>query len=258
MISAQIAMQLLIHVRQMTITDALKMLKMSRISPLLLPLVKFVKMETVCRFRNQQSLVASGLAESYSDDDALNLVNQNLFPALSISPYFSAVFLHRLGKPRHDGSPRLCKLYFNSTSATDAILSQTQNFREKSQSVLPGVFFRPSLTRIQLERKQILEDFRWNTYIKDTSGRLPVVVHYEPDGSPFLWHFAQKCRINLPSFSRSVCVSSEPVSIGNKVNVSCGPEEISCVELSVQTDMDASLDSPTLNELAGSQSEILE
>ncbi len=198
--------------------------------------------ETICRFRNQQSLVASGLAESDSDEDVLNLVNRSLLSSLSIPSHFSAGFVHRLGKPRQDESPRLCKFYFSSAVATDAILSRMRNLRGKLQSALAGVHFRPSLTRIQLERKHILEDFRWNSYTKDASGRLPLVVHYEPDGSPFLWHFAQRCRIDLPLPIRFVSISLEPVSIADKVTVSSGPEEISCAELSVQTDIDASLD----------------
>ncbi len=209
--------------------------------------------ETICRLRNQQSLVASGLAESYGDDDALNLVNQNLLPALSISSQCSAVFLHRLGKPRQDGSPRLCKLYFNSTSAADAVLSRTRNLRSKLHSVLAGVHFRPSLTRSQIERKQILEDFRWNTFSKDATGRLPVVIHYEPDGSPFLWDFGNKCRVHLPIPTQSVSVSLEPVPVAVKVSISSGPEEVSCTELGVQTD---TLFIP--NDLSASQSDVSE
>ncbi len=50
--------------------------------------------ETVCQLRNQQSLVASGLAESDSDEDISSLVNQMLLLALSISSHLFAVFVH--------------------------------------------------------------------------------------------------------------------------------------------------------------------
>ncbi len=142
--------------------------------------------ETICRLHNQQSLIVSGLAESETDEDVLKLVNLTLFPALSIPAHFSADFVHHLGKQRQDGSPRLCKLYLNSTVARDAVLSRVRNLRGRSQTVLAGVRFRPSLTQSQLKRKQLLEDYRWNSFSKDSTGRLPVIAHYQPDGSPYL------------------------------------------------------------------------
>ncbi len=62
-------------------------------------------------------------------------------------------FAHRLGKLRQDGSPRLCRLYFNSTVALarDAVLSRPRNLWGKSQTVLAGVRFRPTLTQNQSE-----------------------------------------------------------------------------------------------------------
>ncbi len=84
-------------------------------------------------------LVVSSLAESGSDEDTLNFVNTNLLPVLSISSNFCAVFAHRLGKPRHDGSPRLCKLYFNSAVASDVVLSRARNLRDRSETVFAGV-----------------------------------------------------------------------------------------------------------------------
>ncbi len=243
--------------------------------------------EIICRLRNQHMLVASGLAESGSDEDVLNFVNKRLLPVLSISPHLFAVFAHRLGKPRQDGSPRLCKLYFNSVVACDAVLSRSRNFRDKADSIFAGVRFRPSLTRSQLDRKLILEQYCWNSFSKDSTGRLPVVVHYESDGSPYLWHFLRKCRINLPSSTSTTLVSLESVSIStDKATVYSGSNEVFRAELAVQTENDASLfpsvsasigpgvvtadrgvqtdiqddffNPFTPNELAGSQSEISE
>ncbi len=64
-------------------------------------------------------------------------------------------------------------------------------------------------------------------------------MHYEPDGSPFLWHFTNKCRINLPSFipTRTGSTSLELVPISaDKEIVSSGSEEVSCAEQGVQTE----------------------
>ncbi len=58
-------------------------------------------------------------------------------------------------------------------------------------------------------------------------------MHYEPDGSPFLWLF--KCRVHLPTAS----VSLESVSFADKVSVSSGPEEVSWAELGVETETEA-------------------
>ncbi len=210
--------------------------------------------DLIGRLRNQQSLVASGLAESGSDENILNFVNKSLLPALSISPHLFAVFAHRLGKPRQDGSPRLCKLYFNSAVACDAVLSQSRNLHDKADSIFAGVRFRPSLTRSQLERKQILEQYRWNSFSKDSSGRLPVVVHYEPDGSPYLWHFPRRCRVNLPSSTRTASASLESVSIStDKAIVSSGSNEVFRAELGVQTDNDFSMMFPSVSFPIGSK-----
>ncbi len=198
--------------------------------------------ELIGRLRNQQTLIVSGLAESGSDESILNFVNKNLLPALSISSHLFAVFVHRLGKPRHDGSPRLRKLFFNSAVASDAVLSQSRNHRDKADSIFAGVRFRPSLTRSQLERKQILERYRWNSFSKDSTGRLPVVVHYEPDdGSPYLWHFLRKCCINLPPSTSATSVSLELGSFStDKATLYSGSNEVFRAELAVQTENDAS------------------
>ncbi len=131
------------------------------------------------------------------------------------------------------------------------------------QSVLAGVYFRPSLTRSQIERKQVLEDFHWNTFSKDATGRLPVVIHYEPDGSPFLWDFGNKCRVHLPISTQTASVSLESVSFADKVSISSGPEEVSWAELGVQTETEACLVLPSVpfpnamkEDLAGSQLDI--
>ncbi len=206
--------------------------------------------EIICRLRNQHTLVASGLVESGSDEDVLNFVNKSLLPALPISPNIFAVFVHHLGKPRQDGSPRLCKLYFNSAVACDAVLSQMRKFPDKSKSIFAGVHFRPSLTCSQLDRKQILEQYHWNSFPKDSTGRLPVVMHYEPDGSPYLWHFLHKCRINLPSSTPSTSVSLESVPIStDKAAMNSGSDEVSHAELAEQTENDASLMLPSVSVL---------
>ncbi len=58
----------------------------------------------------------------------------------------------------------------------------------------------------------------------------------EPDGCPFLWHFTNKCHINLPPFARSGS-SLELVSLSaDIVTVRSGPEEVSCTEQGVQTE----------------------
>ncbi len=242
--------------------------------------------ELIGQLRNQQTLIVSGLAESGSDENILNFVNKNLLPALSISSHLFAVFAHHLSKPCHDGSPHLCKLYFNSAVASDAVLSWSRNLRDKADSIFAGVHFRPSLTRSQSERKQILERYRWNYFPKDSTGRLPVVVHYEPDdGSPYLWHFLCKCHINLPPSTSAMSVSLESGSFStNKATLYSGSDEVSHAELAVQTENDVFLlpfvlNSPkvafvdrgvqtvvqnvfsdpfTPNDLAGSQSDILE
>ncbi len=200
--------------------------------------------EIICRLQNQHMLVASGLVESGSDEDVLNFANKSLLPALPICPNIFAVFVHRLGKPCQDGSLRLCKLYFNSVVACDAVLS----LPDKSQSIFAGVHFRPSLTCSQLDRKQIIEQYRWNSFRKDSIGRLPVVVHYEPDGSPYLWHFLHKCRINLPSSTLSASVSLELVPIStDKAAMNSGSDEVSHSELAEQTENDASLVLPSVS-----------
>ncbi len=97
------------------------------------------------------------------------------------------------------GGLRICKLYLNSAVARDGVLSWARNLRGKSQIVLAGVRFRPSLTQSQLKRKQLLEDYRWNTFTKDSTGRLPVVVHYQPDGPRI-------CGISLGGFVSICCL----------------------------------------------------
>ncbi len=92
-----------------------------------------------------------------------------------------------------------------------------------------------------MEWKKILEHYHWNSFPKDSTGRVPVAVHYESDGSPYLWPFVRRCRINLFSFTQTVSASLEPVAVSaDKVTMSSGPEEVSCAELGVQTETDAS------------------
>ncbi len=115
--------------------------------------------------------------------------------------------------------------------ATDAVLSRARKLQSSLESVFAGVRFRPSLTPTQLKRKQLLEDFRWKTFNKDTSGRLPVVVHYEPDASPFLWHFIRKCRVNLTPSAQTTYTSLELTS---------GSEKVFFAERGEQTEFEAS------------------
>ncbi len=74
------------------------------------------------------------------------------------------------------------------------------------------------------------------------SCRLPVVVHYQPDGSPYLWHFSRRCRINLPlsTQTQTTSVSLELVSISaDKATVSSGSDEVPRAELAVQTETES-------------------
>ncbi len=187
--------------------------------------------------------MASGLVELESDEDVLNLVNRSLLLALSIplifllSPCTIRVSHAKTGLRVSVSSISTLQLlqmpFFHGRGTVGQIAHSFTDAEPlgKLQSVLAGVHFRPSLTRSQIEWKQIHEDIRWNKFTKDATGRLPVVVDYEPDGSPFLWHLGNKYRVHLPASTQTV--SLEPVSFADKVTVSSRPEEVSRAELGV-------------------------
>ncbi len=117
---------------------------------------------------------------------------------------------YQLGSKRPDGSPRFCKLHFESILAHDELLAKARNL--KGQSALTSVQIRPALRPTQHQRKQILDDFRWGSFKKDSSGRFPIAVHYEHSGDPYLWHFGHKEHVEPPSSVRPRTTSVESSS----------------------------------------------
>ncbi len=147
--------------------------------------------------KNKRCLVVSGFPEKEgSEPDALTAVlNQNLLPVLQVPDRFAVTHSFRMGKPLSDGSPRLVKLIFDTEIARDLVKSSAYNLKDKAD--FKGIRIRPSLTPAQQTFKKELEEFRIKTYPRSQSGRSPVGFRYEADGSPYLFDFEKKMRVNF-------------------------------------------------------------
>ncbi len=156
--------------------------------------------------KNARCLVVAGLPEE-DDESTITLtenLNSNLLPALKVPDRFTVAHSYRMGKKPDDGTPRLCKLVFDSDIARDATKSGVYHL--KNIPAFKKVRIRPSLTPSQQTLKKNLEGWRNKQYPDGfKSGmRPPVGIRFEGDGSPYLWNFSTKSRIEISaSFSAS-------------------------------------------------------
>ncbi len=114
-----------------------------------------------------------------------------------------------MGKPLSDGTPHLIKLIFDSETACDIVKSGAVNL--KNSTVFKGVHVRPSLSPSQQDYKKKLETFRKTNYPSDTHGRSPVSFRYESDGSPYLWNFVNKARVDVSAIFGRPRVNSNQI-----------------------------------------------
>ncbi len=67
-----------------------------------------------------------------------------------------------------------------------------------------------------------------------------LLLHYQLDGSPYLWHFTWRCCINLLPFAQTGSASLELVLINaEKVTISAGSDEVFLAERGVQTEIES-------------------
>ncbi len=83
-----------------------------------------------------------GYPESDEVADLAPSFNQSLLRAVGVPPRLSVARASRLGSVRPDGSPRFCKLDFESSLARDELLAKARNL--KGQAGLAGVQIRPA------------------------------------------------------------------------------------------------------------------
>ncbi len=147
--------------------------------------------------KNKRCLVVSGLPEKEGTVPHVltTMLNEQFLPALLVQDRFVVVRSYRMGKPLSDGSHRLIKLIFDSETARDIVKSGAVNL--KNSTVFKGVCVRPSLSPSQQDYKKKLEAFRKANYPSDSHGRSPVGFRYESDGSPYLWNFVDKARVDV-------------------------------------------------------------
>ncbi len=91
----------------------------------------------------------------------------------------------------------------------DVTLSHARNL--KGLQNFTGVQIRLALIPLQRQLKHQLDDYRWGTFQKDSSGRFPVAVRYLYDGTPYLWHFGRREKIAPPMTSRPRAMSDASV-----------------------------------------------
>ncbi len=81
----------------------------------------------------------------------------------------------------------------------------------KNSTAFKGVRIHPSLSPMQRDKKNKLEEFRRATYPAGIDGRSPVGFRFETDGTAYLWNFLKKERVpvvDLSAYPRAV--SNQP------------------------------------------------
>ncbi len=98
-----------------------------------------------------------------------------------------------------------------------------------------NIQLRPSLTPVQQKQKQSLEDFIWGHYRKDRAGHMPVGIRYMHDGSPYLWHFERRLKVDPTLTTRGctdsvVSTESHHSSVADHELVRCDSQETPTLE----------------------------